>query len=61
MKLTVKEKIFAFVATCLAAICFIIGVLMLFDPATTVAGYMIIALAAVANGSAILILEKHNK
>lgn len=61
MKLTVKEKIFAFVAACLATICFVIGVVMLFDSATTVAGYMVILLAAFANGSAILILEKHNK
>lgn len=56
----VKERLFALIATCLAAICFITGVFMLFDPATTVAGYMVIMLAAVANGSAILILEKHN-
>lgn len=61
MRLSVKEMLFAFVAACLATICFVIGVIMLFDPATVVAGYMIILLAAFANGNAILILEKHNK
>lgn len=57
---TVKETMFALVAACLATMFFVIGVVMLFDPAATVAGYMIIALAAVANGNALMILEKKN-
>lgn len=61
MKLTIGEMIFAFVAALLATTFFVIGVIMLFNPDTVVFGYMVTFLAAVINGSAILILEKRNE
>ena len=57
---TVKETMFALVAACLATMFFVIGVVMLFDPAATVAGYMIKDIATIANGKAMKILEKKN-
>lgn len=60
MKLTIGEIIFAFVAACLAVTLFIIGVIMLFNSDTVVSGYMVCFLAAIINGSAILILEKRS-
>lgn len=51
-------KFFAFVAMMLAAISMVCGVIMAMQPTTFFFGIVIVLLAAIANGRAILLLEK---
>lgn len=52
-------KIFGFVAMILAAISMVCGVIMATQPTTFLFGTAIVLLAAIANGRAILLLEKN--